>query len=386
MINKFTFHPIGQGLFYTGQLGCDYFYPQDSRYNFIFDCGSLSGDNFLHSAIDNYLASLHGQDIDLCVISHLHCDHYNGLEYLLKQVRINRIVLPYLPNDSMVRFVVLVGQFFNGSGTIAWTQDIIQNLKILSNLYGIDEIWPIEGHRPEMFFSEEMVGTFRDNNTQCFQYNIISNRFPSNWQIECYNKTLSNDKWQKLSNDIVNELQKRGFDNISDLLNYSPTMISEIAKIYRKYFKNQNPTSIIMKHYPKSNSYGLYPNYGNILHHYLDCYERNCLWREIELFGRKNANITILTGDAEFDKDLCKIVFNDYSGIDVLQLPHHGSYNNYNKLKLPKLFSGKCIVSFGLGNQYHHPNHETIDALKDMKYSELIEVNQNNTYKYFIAE
>jgi len=45
MVNKFTFHSVGQGLFYTGQLEC---YPYhgirndfvDSFYNFVYDCGS----------------------------------------------------------------------------------------------------------------------------------------------------------------------------------------------------------------------------------------------------------------------------------------------------------------------------------------------------------
>lgn len=92
-MNKFVFHPVGQGLFYTGQLGCDYFYHRDSRYNFIFDCGSSSGDGFLCSTIDGYAAGLNGRDIDLCVISHLHRDHYNGLKYLLRlqNIRIKKI-------------------------------------------------------------------------------------------------------------------------------------------------------------------------------------------------------------------------------------------------------------------------------------------------------
>lgn len=387
MINKFTFQPVGQGLFYTGQLGCDYFYLRDSRYNFIFDCGSLSGDNSLHSSIDNFLVSLHGQDIDLCVISHLHIDHYNGLEFLLRNTNVKKILLPYLPDNKMVRFAVLAGQFIDANKKkIEEDENSILNLKILANLYGIDERKYIDGHRPYVIFCEEKLEYQSDNGTQNFRSRVKDGCIEIYWGIECYNKTLSNEKWQYLSEKIIALLKEEGFEEISEMLNYDTSSLHKIAEIYSKVFKQQNTTSIVIKHYPVLDSVGIYPNHPCKLPLYLPYKKMWYYDNYVELFGKRNKNISVLTGDIEFDESLRKVVFNDFRGINVLQLPHHGSAKNWKLLKLPKLFSGKCIASFGLGNRYCHPGIETINGLKEYMDADLIEVNQNSRYEYLILD
>ena len=93
-MNKFKFHPVGQGLFYTGSIA-------SGTYNFVYDCGTMSGQNYLKQAIDKYLTTLKLKDsnkpqIDFVVISHLHADHFNGLKYLVDKAEIRQIYLPYL--------------------------------------------------------------------------------------------------------------------------------------------------------------------------------------------------------------------------------------------------------------------------------------------------
>ena len=47
-MNKFKFHPVGQGLFYTGSIA-------KGRYNFVYDCGTESKGSYISNAIDNYV-------------------------------------------------------------------------------------------------------------------------------------------------------------------------------------------------------------------------------------------------------------------------------------------------------------------------------------------
>lgn len=81
------FYPIGQGLFYSSSL-----YLNDNiSANVIFDCGSENIE-LIKKEIDGF----NKNDIDVLIISHLHFDHISGLEYLLKNRKVNTVVLPYL--------------------------------------------------------------------------------------------------------------------------------------------------------------------------------------------------------------------------------------------------------------------------------------------------
>jgi hypothetical protein len=52
MNSFFKFHPIGQGGFYTGILGL--YGRNNSQFNFVYDCGTLSERNNLKFAIESY--------------------------------------------------------------------------------------------------------------------------------------------------------------------------------------------------------------------------------------------------------------------------------------------------------------------------------------------
>lgn len=93
-MNNFMFHPVGQGLFYTGSI-------KDQDFNFVYDCGTENKQEYIKNAIDNYISSFKNSDpeIDFVVISHLHRDHIKGLPYLAKKAHIKKIFLPYLGKD-----------------------------------------------------------------------------------------------------------------------------------------------------------------------------------------------------------------------------------------------------------------------------------------------
>ena len=83
---KFTYHTIGQGLFYTGRIG---------GFNFIYDCGSENKER-LNKAILHYKTKELSRYLNLLIISHFHDDHTVGLGKLLNNLHVDTVVLPYL--------------------------------------------------------------------------------------------------------------------------------------------------------------------------------------------------------------------------------------------------------------------------------------------------
>ncbi len=90
-MNIFNFNAVGQGLFYTGSL-------MHGTYNFVFDCGTENKKQYIENNIDRFIGSIgDGEtppDIEFVVISHLHTDHFSGLQYLLNKSNVKRLYLP----------------------------------------------------------------------------------------------------------------------------------------------------------------------------------------------------------------------------------------------------------------------------------------------------
>lgn len=104
----FRFHPVGQGLFYSGLINAA---PakRNGVFSFVYDCGSTSPRRFLYREIDDLKALLprvrseNVKRLDMLIVSHLHDDHVNGLEYLLNGVKVDTVVMPY--TDSITRLL-----------------------------------------------------------------------------------------------------------------------------------------------------------------------------------------------------------------------------------------------------------------------------------------
>lgn len=104
----FRFHSVGQGLFYSGLL-TDVDGGRKGLYSFVYDCGASSSKHYLRREIDDFKPLLqrsrHGRRrvLDLLVISHMHDDHVNGLEYLLEGLEVDTVIMPYA--DQTIRLL-----------------------------------------------------------------------------------------------------------------------------------------------------------------------------------------------------------------------------------------------------------------------------------------
>ena len=146
------FHPIGQGLFYSSSL-----YLNDSiSASVIFDCGSENIE-LIKKGIKGYSSS----NIDVLIISHLHFDHISGLDFLLKNRKVNTVVLPYLiPKER----ILIQSLNYNKP---EWYNEFLSNpYSYLNEKENIENVIIINGNDDENDYSEnfpEEIPPLNDN-------------------------------------------------------------------------------------------------------------------------------------------------------------------------------------------------------------------------------
>ncbi len=113
---KFKIHPVGQGLFYSGQINIELPNKTAQQYKFVFDCGSMNKVN-CDDEIEEYhrLVFPENETLDLLVISHFDQDHVNHIYKLLENRKVKKIIAPFL--NFKERFL-LVLQWIEQSSSI----------------------------------------------------------------------------------------------------------------------------------------------------------------------------------------------------------------------------------------------------------------------------
>lgn len=364
-MNYFKFHPVGQGLFYTGSLANGY-------YNFVYDCGTVSGKYYLDNAINRYVKEMGHKinekpNIDFVVISHLHADHFNGIKLLKAKANIKKIYLPYLGNNEDLITLFLAGSIItsviNSEGE--YEENIFDSLRFMRSLYGFGERDETEtafiGSQPNRDFEDpEFV----------YQEELIKMQVNDKdyWSFALINRRFNDGKIFELIEEIHDMLIAYNVDSVLSLID--KVSLKEIAKIYTDIFgTGQNLTSTVLLHYPDfRRSYMQYlraPN--NSLHNYRHYKFYSCICHEDRLIESIMKTTSLLTGDIEINKDVADIIrrINDQfdEAIGVLQIPHHGSWRNYNFMKSESIDAEIYVASYGLGNIYKHPSNRTIGDL-----------------------
>lgn len=397
-LNTFDFKPVGQGLFYTGSL-------MGGRYNFVFDCGTLNDKSYIERQIDDYIYSLYDcvgfkPTIEFVVISHLHLDHYKGLYYLLQRCDVKQIILPYLGNDANLIRATLAFSIFGYSERLALMEndddERVFLLHFMSALFNVDDnsdFSDFSDYREKVaFINKELEGadvnTWHENDRI---YSMATRIIPgckdhNYWHFSFIQSGATATKLSELSDKLEATFGKLNNAALIQLLRNSSNHVEEMRKIYEAVFGKGNLlnlTSIVLVHFP------LYMKRRCILRkdYYINQYIKhlNLRIRPSVATASHNAIVSLLTGDAMIDQVVAKKIFSIIKNrkILILQVPHHGSKDNWNAIVINNITATNNVIPFGYGNNSNLPSAATVDYMINHSIMYVM-VTQDCAFRYSI--
>jgi hypothetical protein len=331
-----TFHSVGHGAFYTEKHFND---ANNEQLNIVYDCGSLGKIANLKPIIKNAYSP--NDWIDYLFISHLDKDHISGINELNKRVnkKFKNVIMPLLNNIDKL--------FIMGK----WEDDEVDEFGDLV----------IE---PEVVFSDPHIIFIKKANP--LQYDIEYEQtinqnehirinesgsviFPSSvneeWIFKHYNYCESERIIQ-----FERELNKIGLGDIKtykgkQLLNLLKSRKKDIKECYNNIDGDINENSMIIYSGPDNNIDGIYQSF------------QASVVQQPQNFKWINKPACIYTGDSDCNKnDLSKIFDIYWEHIGTIQIPHHGSINNYNHNNIFGKSKGfYCLISCNSLDSLH-PN------------------------------
>lgn len=325
---KFTFHPVGQGLFYSGQIK-----NAKNEFNFVYDCGSTNVKN-IRNCTELYKEFNFEKTIDLLILSHLHADHINGIEFLIDNgFIIKKVIMPYV--STIQRLYLALSETTQKQ----WYYDFLANSKKIFK------------------DANELIELMENSDTN----NIKKEKYEEwNWEFVFYNK-------------VIDDFYFSGFRNKLESINYGKQLPDEelleiiTEKNKRDKFKsayyylkpeldnNINNSSIVLFHSPSLKNANKAPDSKNFAGH-------------------------LLTGDISFRDcylDNISNYFKDYlNSIMIFQLPHHGSIKNWDH-RILEVFNQTCIYFYcGRHKGWQHPNPNVVKKIEDTPNKCLCDANE----------
>jgi hypothetical protein len=355
MSNEFTFQSVGHGLFYTGRL-------LNGRFNFVYDCGGNKDP--LKKAISDYTEKV--KKIDFLVVSHLDRDHVDGIYHLHKaSKKIEKIYLPYLETDRLVIELTIA----NFLSTRLEQNDLLNAFRWWVKVYKNED----PEIRSVIVSEEEEIPPFMLETGEPY------------WYFKMFNK-IKNGKIKNMPVDVAaiekdieiflggKEIEKCLFDTNDR---------RKLHEIYKTHCSSINGSSTILIHYPANDrDNGFSP--GN--DKYLDFCSHS---REFQCIQTRPAT-TILTGDAEFDKDMLykmkDIIPKRENDIKIFQVPHHGAEKNWDLIELVKFDFDIYVISFKYGDEYHPHRKVILELTLARKYMQVVTQLERCSYFYFIGD
>lgn len=372
---KIKFHPVGFGLFTSGVIG---------DFKFVYDCGSTitsDANKCVEEAFDK------DENLGFIAISHFHKDHISGLKRLLEWVgHVDTIILPYLtPRERLNYFLSLeldyqdfdwiedfisdpagyllssypVGKisnivFINGGSKEYFDENRNENINV-PDLINESLFFDINNLEPSDDEQEiKSIEDIEDSRVSIKKHGcipLLSGRIKI-WQFIFYYCAQSEnvDRYFKEIADCSNfksdEITK---DDLKSIIN--DARFSKIAKSHGVSNSDINNTSLLLYHSPIQFKRGVF----------WDFYKGNRISRFV--FHSRNCG-HFYTGDVNLNQKHTEI--SQYYGplinnTVVLQVPHHGSKDNWHKFLsannpgMLHIISSKYSNSGGL-----HPNPEVL--------------------------
>lgn len=348
-----TFHPVGQGAFYS---------ERHSNFNIVYDCGTMSPKK-ARSVVED---AFKGEVIDILFISHFDKDHIASIPYLkssAKQIKI--VVLPLLNNQQ--RNLLL--NFYNHFS--ADLKSIINNpesyfgsnttiIKVLPT----DVAYDIE-RRFEPLDLRELTNSDPNESIEIESGTPLT--IPSTfkektikWAFIPYNYE---DKVRRIV--IDRELNKVGINTsilmsdpnyaLSNLAN--TTLKNKMKDIYNMQQRKINENSMLLYSGPDLSNDLRKCQYFHLSHHETLLINSKLCYTCLCISG------CIYTGDSDFKCFKLKDMYAGYVDyVDIIQVPHHGSKYDFD-LQALEGFSRTIMPVSHKTTSSKHPDAEVVKEL-----------------------
>lgn len=333
---KRTFHPIGQGAFYS---------ERHENFNIVYDCGDSKNTKLADNVVKHSFGST--ESIDILFISHFDYDHISKIGTLKNNCKkIKTVILPLLHLDE----IKLLTNFYNTQGR----NDIVKLINNPSEYFGDSTkiIHVMSGNNNEPVNDDipeniESLGNKINSGTKITVHGLDWIYIPFNYE---YNQRRNELENFFLSNGL-------NIEKFKEDISYGLTYRKEIKNIYDKVTGKINQNSMMVYSGPVSHAHG-YRKYSSCRtwHRCCDC--RYCF---NDCYTYNSA--CIFTGDADLNVSDIRIIFRNYwKSVGTIQIPHHGDFKSFNG-KIFKHHHFCCPISFGTNNLYGHPSGKVFSEL-----------------------
>lgn len=360
-----TFHPVGQGAFYSEK-----FEFAKRQKLIVYDCGSLDF-QYLETELSSYFRK--GTVIDIFFLSHFDEDHINGISKLKELgVKIKTVVIPLINEDDKWFYICTNGEL---------VKEAINDPKSFFGADNIIQIKPVEeDHKNE---NREPITI---DNPQIDQH--ISSGMPVSlsdispfWAYIPFN-FKEDERRQKLIEKLKNqefitsEIKKKDCQ-IEKLLcddDFIEKYHNKINKVYKEICTDgSNKCSLIVYSgaFAEIDSFHVRIKFS---HQYNRC---RCWYNRYNRYNRyswHNHKGCLYLGDTDLNQgpkqdkilnQLKKSLGKYTDRIGIIQLPHHGAITNYNPslLTINKCHLKLFFASYGTTNTYGHPSYNVIEQV-----------------------
>ena len=359
-----TFHPVGQGVFYSEQFRSE----NGDGFRIVYDCGTKTSRQkvdpatVIQDAFKDIETVENKKPIDILFISHFDTDHVSMINELLNQHAILCVVLPLLPVEEKSVLRSYYSEVGNDIGMALLADPIRLFGKETAIVYvestgnGPIELPPNHAEVSRNSPRESNVIILKPNGERVDAELGDSVNIPSGAQIFvprhswCY--IPHNYEYPQRHQALLNELAKRANIDQTRLgeTSYIAEKSTELNKVYRSLRTagcgDINENSMLVYSGPSRGSQGMTHVWRELI---WSGYEFNC--------GFEDRPACIYSGDSDFNKVKIHEVYKEvWENVGIVQIPHHGSKRSFSAGFLGKGNSSYfCPISAGQHNQHRHP-------------------------------
>ena len=361
-----TFHPVGQGAFYSERF-YDGTQQQNAMHNIVYDCGAA----FRHEWPKNHVvkqAYTDEDEIDYLFISHLDYDHVSLVNTLMKSVkRVKKIVLPLVSEEQLIIGMAYYLISLEYGDTEYFFEEIISRLGSQNDKDGENTVLFIDGGEnaeDEGISSKAIEASGKEMDAP---WDLDWVFIPHNVKYRSRRKELI-DELDAVTKDknfaeaikdkglqpiisgkeLIEKLKERDF---AGMVLTIPALRRAVRSAYAKIEGETNENSLLLYSGPKNAGKG----------YVLDRCEPCRRWCGGEYFRAG----CLYTGDSTCDMTDWRTA--KYTGvwdlIGTIQLPHHGSVDSFD-VTTNAIDKGYIMpVSCGSYNTYGHPSGKVLAYL-----------------------